>query len=129
MENLEQRCLEKLNKLLSKFDLKIEIVHIASLSVWQYRLVDNLTNKSDWKVEWLGLWLSLNDLLFRQQSSIFECLDSYYDAVNSSSFKYIRWSDIQLSRLQRCSKAYQFIQQLKSCCLEEFIIRCDLLDI
>ena len=41
MENLEKQCLEKLDKILSKFDLKIDIVHVASLNVCQYRLIDN----------------------------------------------------------------------------------------
>ena len=114
MENLEQRCLEKLDKILSKFDLKIDIVHIASLNVCQYRLVDKSLSKTDW----LGLWLSLDGLLFNNQS-IFKCLEFYYN----------RFSDSQLSILQRYVKTYQFIQPLKSSCLEEFIIKCDLVGI
>jgi hypothetical protein len=44
-------------------------------------------------------------------------------------FAYNRFSDSQLSILQRYVKTYQFIQPLKSSCLEEFIIKCDLVGI
>ena len=128
MENLEQRCLEKLDKILSKFDLKIDIVNLESLNVCQYLLVDNLVNKADWKTAWLGSWLSLNDLLFTQQS-IFECLESYYNIDNDFNFlTYI--SNIQLSSAyQRYSKAHQFLQPLKSSWLEELAIKMDLMGI
>ena len=128
MENLEKQCLEKLDKILSKFDLKINIINLASLNVWKYQLVDKLSDKTDWKTAWLGSWLSLNDLLFTQHS-IFECLESYYNIDNNFNFL-TYMSNIQLSSAyKRYSKAHQFIQPLKSNCLEELVIRMDLLGI
>jgi hypothetical protein len=121
MENLEQKCLEKLNKILSKFDLKIEIINIQS-NFLEYLLVDNSMSE----IDWLGPWLSISHILVSSYS-IFDCLKKYYDTVNGSSFSYIHFSDSQLSKFQRYSKAYQSIQPLKSCYLEEFIIKCDLM--
>jgi hypothetical protein len=87
-----------------------------------------LTDKTNWKDAWFGLWLSVNDLLF-DQHSIFECLKAYYYIDND--FKFLtRIPTIQLSSAyQRYSEAHQFIQPLKSSCLEEFIIKCDLMGI
>jgi hypothetical protein len=124
MENIEERCLEKINKILSKFDLKIESIHLEMLNVWQYRLVDNSLSKT----EWLAPWLSISNILV-ERNSIFNRMKLYYDTINSSNFSYIQLSDIQLSRFQRYSKIYQSIQTLKSCCLEEFLIKCDLMGI
>jgi hypothetical protein len=127
MENLEKECLDRLNKILSKFYLQIDIVHVVSLNVLQYRLVDNLLNKTDSKSEWLRLWLSLNDLLFHQQS-IFHCLESYY--LMSNNFNFLTYTTHNIaSKYKRYSKAYQSIQPLKSCYLEEFIIKMDLLGV
>jgi hypothetical protein len=123
MENLEQKCLEKLNKILSKFDLKIEIINIQS-NFLEYLLVDNSMSE----IDWLGPWLSISHILVSSYS-IFDCLKKYYDTVNSSSFSYIHFSDSQLSKFQRYSKVYQSIQHLKSCYLEEFIFKCDLMGV
>jgi hypothetical protein len=123
MENLENQCLEKLNIVLSKFDLKIEIAHLTSLNVWQYRLVDNLSDKT----EWLGLWLSVNEMLFHN-ISIFDCLKSYHIIVNDFNLLSHATHNIA-SKYKRYSKAYQFLQPLKSSSLEEFIIKCDLMEI
>jgi hypothetical protein len=123
MENLENQCLEKLNIVLSKFDLKIEIAHLTSLNVWQYRLVDNLSDKT----EWLGLWLSVNEMLFHN-ISIFDCLKSYHIIVND--FNLLSHATHNISSIyKRYSEAYQFLQSLKSSSLEEFIIKCDLMEI
>jgi hypothetical protein len=54
MEILEKECLDRLNKILSKFDLKIEFFHIKS-NAW-YRLVDNSLSKNTYS-NWLGLWI------------------------------------------------------------------------
>ncbi len=124
MKNLENQCLEKLNIFLSKFDLKIEIVHLTSLNVWQYRLVDNLSSD---KTEWLGLWLSVNEMLFHN-ISIFECLKSYQIIVNY--FNMLAHATHNISSIyKRYSKVYQSLQSLKSSSLEEFLINCDLMGI
>ena len=123
MENLEKQCLEKLDKILSKFDLKINIVYVTSLNVCQYRLIDNSLNPYS---DWLGLWLTISDILMHR-NSIFECLQSYYISLNNSRFL---TNETHLSSIfQRYSEVYQFIQPLKSCCLEEFIFKCDLMGI
>jgi hypothetical protein len=123
MENLEKECLDRLNKILSKFYLQIDIVHVASLNVWQYRLVDNLSDKT----EWLGLWLSVNEMLFHN-ISIFDCLKSYHIMVND--FNLLSHTTHNISSIyKRYSEAYQFLQPLKSSCIEEFIIKCDLMGI
>jgi hypothetical protein len=107
MENLEQRCLEKLNNILFKFDLKIEIVHNALLNVWQYRLVDNLSKSSYFN--WLASWSSISNILMHH-NSIFKCLSSY---------SYRRYFD-----------AYNNIKYLENISsLEEFIIKCDLIGV
>ena len=115
-ENIEQICLEKLNKILSKFDLKIEIIHIASLNVWQYRLVDNFLPNNSY-ADWLYSWSSILDML-ACRNSIFECLDTYSEyEVNSYLY-------------QRYSEAYNAIKYLENISsLEEFIIKCDLLGV
>ena len=113
MENLEKQCLEKLNNILSKFNLEIEATYIESPNVWQYRLVDNFLPKNTC-FGWLYIWSSISDMLMHR-NSIFECLRSYaYFEYNSYSYK-------------RYLEAYNVIKYLENiCCLEEFIIRCDL---
>ena len=125
MENLEQRCLEKLDKILSKFDLAINIVNIPNVEC-QYRLIDNSLSKTPYS-EWLGLWLSVSNILLHR-NSIFECLKSYHDFITDKYFEF-HMSPMEINFYQRYSEVYQFIQPLKSCCLEEFLIKCDLMGI
>jgi hypothetical protein len=116
MENLEQRCVEKLNKILSKFNLKIEIFYNASLNVWQYRLADDFLPNNTY-ADWLYSWSSILDML-TCCNSIFECLNQYSE-YEFNSYLY-----------QRYSEAYNAIKYLENiCCLEEFIIKCDLIRI
>ena len=76
--------------------------------------------------DWLGLWLSISDILMHR-NSIFECFKSFYISLNNSRFL---TNETHLpSIFQRYSEVYQFIQPLKSCCLEEFIFKCDLIGI
>ena len=126
MENLEQRCLEKLDKILSKFDLAINIVNIPNVEC-QYRLVDNSLSKTPYS-EWLGLWLSVSNILLLYRNSIFECLKSYHDFITDGALS-VHLSPMEIKFYQRYSEVYQFIQPLKSKCLEEFLIRCDLVGI
>jgi hypothetical protein len=115
MENLEKECLKKLNKILSKFDLKIEkieIVHIKSRNVWQYRLIDNRLSHQNSYSAGLCFWLSISDILIhgKRNNSIFDCLSSY---------SYKRYFD-----------AYNTIKHLKNfCCLEEFMLKMDLMGV
>ena len=125
MENLEKQCLEKLDKILPKFDLAINIVNIPNVEC-QYRLVDNSLSKTPYS-EWLGLWLSVSNILLHR-NSIFECLKSYHDFITDKSLS-VNMSPMEIKFYQRYSEVYQFIQPLKSSCLEEFLIRCDLVGI
>jgi hypothetical protein len=77
MKTLEEQCLEKLNKLLSKFDLKIVIIKINLLNRYYYRLA----YKND-TANWISLWLSMSDMLFRRTITIFDCLNSYYEVIS-----------------------------------------------
>jgi hypothetical protein len=123
MENLEKECFDRLNKILSKFDLEISIVNIPNVEC-QYRLIDNSISKTPYS-EWLGLWLSVSNILLHH-NSIFECLKSYHNCITDNYFN-VHMSPMEIKFYQRYSEVYQFIQPLKSCCLEEFIIKCDLM--
>lgn len=136
MNNLEKQCLDKLDKLdkiLSKFDLTINIVNIPNIEC-QYRLVDNSLFKTPYSdlfktpySEWLGLWLSVSNILLHR-NSIFECLKSYHDCITDKYFEF-HMSSMEIKFYQRYSEVYQFIQPLKSNCLEEFLIKCELMGI
>ena len=109
MENLEKQCLEKIDKILSKFDLNIE--HIISSDVWQYRLIDNRASQNSYFYS-LCFWLSISDILIHSKHSysIFDCLKTY--------------------SYRRYSEAYNAIKPLENiCCLEELIIKIDLIGI
>ena len=108
MENLEQRCLEKLNNILFKFDLNIEFFHNTWCNAWHYRLVDNYLKNEYF--DWLASWSSISNILMHR-NSIFECLSSY-------------------SSYQRYINAYNNIKYLENISsLEEFIIKCDLIGV
>jgi hypothetical protein len=116
--NLDHICLERLNNMLSRFDLKIVIVKISSLNVNQYRLIYETYNEA-----WIGMWKSISDMMFKPTNSIFECLESYYDACLSiQQYQSISPSMVYIS----CYNAYQTIKHLKSSSLEEFLVKCDL---
>ena len=127
--NLENQCLEKLNRILSKFNLQIVIIKANKLNML-YRLIykNNTAN-------WLESWLSMSKMLFARQiskyitNSIFEYLNSYYTVISNPLFNPLDMSKDTLSRFQDCSDAYKEIVPLKSSCLEEFIIKCDLMGI
>jgi hypothetical protein len=126
MENLEQRYLARLNEILSKFDLAINIVNIPNVEC-QYRLDDNSLYKGNPYSDWLGLWVSVSDILSHRHS-IFECLKSYHIYINNKAVSF-RMLPEEIKFYQRYSEVYQFLQPLKSSCLEEFLIRCDLMGV
>ena len=123
MENLENQCLEKLNKILSKFDLQIVIIKVNQLNQRQCRLV----YKND-TVNWLALWLSISDMLF-ERTTIFECLNSYYIVLSTPKYNRPDICNDRLSKFQACSAAYKEIEPLKSSSFEEFLINCDLMGV
>jgi hypothetical protein len=120
--NLEKQCLEKLNNILSKFNLQIVIIKVNHVNQCQYRLVykNNTAN-------WIALWLSMSDMLFTR--TIFECLNSYYNVISKPSFNRLDMSKDTLSRFQDCSDAYKEIAPLQSDSVTEFLINCDLMGI
>lgn len=107
MKNLETQCLEKLNKILSRFNLQIVIVKVNQLNLCQYRLVykNNTAN-------WLALWLSISDILFTRTITIFNCLNSYYHTISNPSFNQLNMNADALSQLQDCSNTYKEIKPL-----------------
>ena len=101
MENLEKQCLEKLNNILSKFNLQIVIIN--KLNQRQHRLI----YKND-TTNWLTIWLSISEILFMRTSryqtksifginSIFDCLRTYYNTMSNPSFNRIDMSKDTLS--------------------------------
>ncbi len=122
---LETRCLEKLNIILSKFNLQIVVIKVNHVNQRQYRLVYK-NNTADWLV----LWLSVNEMLFTYTTrTIFGFLNSYYTVMSNSSFNRLDMTKDTLSRFYDCSNAYKEILHLKSSSLEEFLINCDLMGI
>lgn len=132
MENLEECCLEKLNKILSKFNLQIVIIgNRLNLYQCHYRLI----YKNDYANRLMS-WLSISDMLFTcrisrytTNSTIFEFLNSYYEVVSAPSFNILDLNKDTLSKFQACSDAYKEIEPLKSNSFEEFLINCDLLGV
>lgn len=117
--SLDYICLERLNNMLSRFNMKIVIVKISSLNVNQYRLV----YETDYE-NWIGMWKSISDMMSTYNHSIFDFLKSYYVVFSDYHFKGMS-SEIY-NRYKNCSNAYQTIKHLKSCSLEEFLVKCDL---
>ena len=117
---LEKQCLERLNNILSKFNL--QIVKVNWLDRRQYRLI----YKND-IVNWLMLWLSMSDMLFSR--TIFEYLSSYHEVISNPAFNRFDMNKNALYRFQDCSDAYKEIAPLKSDSFEEFIIKYDLMRI
>ena len=125
---LEKQCIERLNNILSKFNL--QIVKVNWLDRRQYRLI----YKND-TANWIESWLSISDMLFTRTisryltNSIFECLKTYYLVVSNPLFNRRNMRKDILYRFQDCSAAYKEIQSLKSDSFEEFIIKCDLMGV
>ena len=131
MENIETQCLEKLNNILSKFNLQIVIIKVNQLNQRQHRLI----YKND-TANWIALWLSISEILFAHttskymaDSSIFDRLKTYYNTMSNSSVNRLAMSKETLFKFQDCSDAYKEIASLKSGSFEEFIIKCDLIGI
>lgn len=131
MENIEELCLNRLNTLLSKFNLQITTtIKYKELNLCQYKLIyrNNTDNE-------LALWLSISDILFNhmislyKSDSIFVCLASYHKTMSSPTFNNLIMNKETLSMFQDCSAAYKEIIFLKFDSLEEFLIKCDLMGI
>ena len=129
MENLEKQCLEKLNNILSKFNLQVVIINDNQLNHRRYQLI----YKND-TANWIALWLSISEILFIRtisgyRTSIFKCLEPYYGVTSDPSFNHFDISKETVFRFQACSDAYKEIAPLQSDSFEEFIIKCDLMGI
>lgn len=122
MENLENICLEKLNKILSSFNLKVSIVHSKSISTYQCRFIYYEDEE-----HWIGIWASISDMLSKRNHSIFDCLKSYYAVF--SDYHFNGMSSEIYNRYKNCSNAYQAIRCLQSNCIAEFLINCDLIGV
>lgn len=130
MENIEELCLNRLNTLLSKFNLRIATIKDKQLNLCQYKLI--YKNNTD---DELALWLSIPDILFNhmislyKSDSIFVCLASYHKTMSSPIFNTFIMNKETLSMFQDCSAAYEEIISLKFNSFEEFLIKCDLMGI
>ena len=132
MEKLEEQCLNRLNFILSKFNLQV-VINANQL----YRLI--YKNDTD---NWIALWLSISEILFARatsiymaDSSIFDRLKTYYNTMSNYNTMYnpsvnrLAMSKETLSKFQDCSNAYKEIAPLQSDSFEEFIIKWDLIGI
>ena len=130
MENLENQCLEKLNKILYRFKLKVIIINVKMLNQCQHRLI--YKNNNDYCI---ASWLSLSDMLFTRTTSgymtnsIYGCLKTYYVIISNQAVNPLGMNKDTLSRFQACSDAYKEIICLASCSFEELLIKCDLMGI
>ena len=112
--SLDYICLERLNNMLSRFNLKIVSVKISSLNVNQYRLIYEMYNEN-----WIGMWKSISDMMFKPTNSIFDCLESYYvSCLGIQEYQSTLPSMLYIN----CYHAYQAIKHLKSSSLEEFLV-------
>ena len=112
MKNIEEEIINRLNKILSKYDLKITNHIYKSWS--GYHLDDEIT------YDFICGWESIDEMLFDSSSSLFHSLNPYYKDVDIN-----RCMEFEI--YERYAGAYKEIQPLQSNCLEEFIIKCDLM--
>jgi hypothetical protein len=116
MKNLEEEAINRLNKLLSKYSLKITNDTYKLCGMDGYQLDDEIT------YDFICGWESIDEMLFDSSSSLFYRLNLYYKNVDINRY-------MEFEIYERCADAYKEIQPLKSSCLEEFIIKCDLMGV
>ena len=81
MENLEEKIINRLNKILSKYSLKITNDTYKLCDMDGYQLDDEITN------DFICGWESIDEMLFDSSFSLFYRLNLYYkDILNCSSY-------------------------------------------
>jgi hypothetical protein len=128
MEDLEEQCIEKLNKLLYNYGLKIIYTSVLSNLFYDYYLYDEINRCHIYK------WTLFDNILFNHDSydSLFYKLHQYYkDYVYLVSIQpQINKKINQQHIWKRYADAYDNIKHLEnSSCLEEIIIKMDLMGI
>ena len=116
MKNIEEEIIFRLNKILSKYDLKITNYTYRSCNMDGYQLDDQIT------YDFIRIWESIDEMLFDSSCSLFHSLYPYYKDVDINR-------GMEFEIYERCAGAYKEIQPLKSSCLEELIIKMDLMGI
>jgi hypothetical protein len=121
MENLEEEIINRLNKILSKYSLKIIINDYNLLDIIYY-LNDEITDN------FICSWESIDDMLFDSSFSLFYRLRLYYtDILYFSHIQPITKRNKIFKRYKRYAAAYNNIKHLENIsCLEEIMIKCDL---
>ena len=116
MKNIEEEIINRLNKILSKHSLKITNYTYRLCNMDGYQLDDEIT------YDLIYSWESIDEMLFDSSSSLFYKLNLYYNDVDIN-----RCMEFEI--YERYADAYKEIQPLKSSCLEELIIKMDLMGI
>lgn len=126
MENLEEEIINKLNKLLFKYNLKlINEKEINSPIKMMYYLIDEKS-----KI-YLHGWSSIDELVLDYLYSLFYRMNQYYKEILYYPHMQLNTKrDKKLERYKRYAAAYNDIKHLEnSSCLEEIIIKMDLMGI
>lgn len=117
MKTLEEETINCLNKLLSKYSLKITNDTYKVCDINGYQLDDEITNGL------ICIWESIDEMLFDSSCSLFNKLNHYYNAYIQPNTK----RNKTLKRYKRYAAAYDSIKHLKNIsCLEELIINLNL---
>jgi hypothetical protein len=130
MENLEEQCLERLNNILSKFDLQV-VKHDVESQI-KYVLVDISNNPYSGDIHVnndMSEWSSINTMLCSSRS-IFYIFSQH--AENATYFGLIGFNAPRKIRekYQRYINAYNNIKYLENASsLEELMIKMDLMGI
>lgn len=120
MKNLEKVIINRLNKLLSKYNLKITNDTYKLCGMDGYQLDDEITNN------FICGWESVDEMLFNSSFFLFNKLNHYYNAYIQPNTK----RNKTLERYKRYADAYDSIKHLKNIsCLEELNIKMDLIGI
>lgn len=121
MENLEEEIINRINKILSKYSLKITNDTYKLCDMNGYQLDDEITNG------FICSWESIDEMLFDSSLSLFNKLNHYY---NTAYIQSITKRSKTLERYKRYAAAYDSIKYLKNIsCLEELTIKMDLIGI
>ena len=124
MENLEKEIINRLNKILSKYGLKINNNAYNLLDV-SYYLYDEITDKIIWG------WESIDEMLFSPLCSLFRRLNRYHEDIlyfSSIQVDIKRTKNFEIC--ERYADAYNVIKQFENIgCLEELAIKMDLMGI
>lgn len=120
MKNLEKEIINRLNKLLSTYGLKI-----TTSTYKKYYLEDEITNS------FIHIWDSIDKMLFDSLFSLFCILKKYYTDI--LYFSYIQPNIKQNKTFEyykRYAAIYDNIKYLENnSCLEELIIKMDLMGV